>query len=355
MLELVAHAEHHSNYAPFELRAIAALVQVCATRLASFRSYATLATDTNTQINFISFNIMDQLFTDLIGKPQRNGPKIITIIAENFSFIEDQARFLKAIFAIPKLKRLSLSVGTLLQIGPLHCEVREQLDKLGWDINEFDETSEDICDQINHSQKLNDLLFINDASRLHLTISDDPPLIKNLIRVIHNFKLQNKYSVIVLYQNSLPQSKGTFLRDLECLSDAMIRAKSFKGTYVLDMWFQPDVQRAVLIPPKVETIYYACKIGRSYWSNDLLCFYDKKKVHKNYDPNRNAQPDEDDSCDKKPIESLGRITLDDTDETERSPTLPYTRAQDPELSRIFYYPDKDDDIDEDDPDSDLNI
>mgnify|MGYP006965676897 CR=1 FL=1 len=35
--------------------------------------------------------------------------------------------------------------------------------------------------------------------------------------------------------------------------------------------------------------------------------------------------------------------------------MPYTRAQNPNQSRIFYYPDEDGDFDKDSPDSDLGI
>jgi hypothetical protein len=55
--------------------------------------------------------------------------------------------------------------------------------------------------------------------------------------------------------------------------------------------------------------------------------------------------------------ALHKVGLDDEDDERNlnSATLPYIKAQNPEQSRIFYYPDKDDDVDEEDPDDDLGI
>lgn len=307
---------------------------------------------------------MDQVFLELIGKPQLNPAKIITIVAENFPFLEDQAKFLKATLAIPTVKQLPLDNVTkrLIQIGgPVHYEIKDQVGKENWAIDQYDDILDNICDKMSDDvHQGRSLLFINDASRLHLC-SQSRLEAKKFIKLVDKWKRVNGHFVVVLYQNSCPGAADTLLRDLEYMSDAVVRTKSYKNCYFQAAWFQTTPTHKTLIPARVETNYHTCKIGKSYWSSDLLCFYERRKVPKDYDPDHdiqiNTSDDEDNSNadeDDEPNRPLAKLNLD-SDEVDISSTLPYTRAQNPEQSKIFYYPDKEDDIDEDDPDNDLGI
>lgn len=315
--------------------------------------------------------MMDQLFTSIIGKPTLNPPKIITIVAENFSLLEDQARFLKAILALPEVKQLPLRGDTakLIQIGPLPIDIEEQVRKAKWTIDLFDnlETNKSICDHIEESL-LNctgrKILFLNDASRLELS-SNDPKEAKKLVALVYRLKQDLKHSVIVLYQNSTPNNTSRLLRDLQYISDGVSRVHSCKAGYFSSIWYQKDVLKAMLLPMKVETYYHTCKIGKFYWSQDLLCFHECKQVPKNYDLENDTYLDISEETDTNLQktdfsvddlnDSMRSSRLDDFEDDGRDSTLPYTAAQDPQKSRIFYYPDKEDDIDEDDPDNDLAI
>lgn len=324
---------------------------------------------------------MDFLFLELIGKPVSNPPKVITVVAENFSLLQDQARFLRALLAIPQVKELPFESQNkrLIQIGSLQRDVADQVNKSKWAINHYEDFDKSICDRIEKdTSDLTDksLIFINDVSRLKLsTLSNQVQSeFTNFILLIE--KLRKKHFIIIIYQNSIPQCHScNLLRNLEFLSDAAVRVRTFKSIYLKTIWWQTIPTRShTLIPPKVEVHYYTCKIGRFYWSSDLLCFYERKEVTKNYDPETNVNQDTtSSSIDSKESDNQGdikkrllnaRLEDDDSDEDKYrgggdddadDETLPYTQAKNPEQSRIFYYPDKEDDIDEDDPDNDLNF
>lgn len=310
--------------------------------------------------SYLRYHSMDQLFESLLVNSSL-GPKIITIVAENFSFLEDQARFLKATFAISDVKQLSFRqrMIKLLQIGPLPIEVEDQIIKTKWKIDRFDQFSVSICDQIKES--LSDanssgdrrLLFLNDASRLELSSSDHRELEK-LLTLICRFKKDFGQYFVILYQNSELSNQSKFLRDLLYISDGVSRVRSCKAGYFTSIWYKKRVVIYSLLPEVVETSYHTFKIGKFHnSSNDLLCFQESKQVPKNYDLAN-------DTCLDVPKElgmfndSMRSSRLDDF-ENEKNSTEPYTAAQDPQKSQIFYYPDKEDDFDEDDPDNDLMI
>lgn len=322
---------------------------------------------------------MDQLLVELIGKPKLIvSGKIITLIVENFSMLEDQARFLKATLAIPTEKQLPLEKvqKTLIQIGPLQQELKCQLDKANWKIIQLDQQllvrdKKDICDILASDISgigQRSLIFINDASKLQLLL--EKKMLREFLQLIDRWKRHDNHFVIVLYQHYQIDSSESFIFDLEYISDSRVRTKSFRNCYLQSIWYQPIPSIKTLLPPKVESSYYTCKIGKSYWSTDLLCFYDRVKVTKDFNPNldiatndsyssaETSEPSKSRLTDKDNFESaLQKIGLDDEDEerTLKTSTLPYMQAQNPEKSRIFYYPDKDDDVDEDDPDDDLGI
>lgn len=308
---------------------------------------------------------MDQIFLELIGKPQLNPGKIITVVAENFRFLEEQAKFLKATLAIPAVKQLPLDSITkyFIQIGPAHSIIKDQLYKDNWTLNHYEQISESIISRMRDdiSTTRRSIIFINDTSKLNLLSGSRIPK-QDYLRLISDWKRLHNNFVVILHQNSEPPSSDKFLADVEYLSDAVIRTTTYKSCYLQAIWYQTLPSPRTLIPPRVETSYVTCKIGKSYWSSDLLCFFDRKEVPKDYDPDNDTQlisNDENEASEESGKQNdlrdpLGKADLESQD-FDVSSTLPYTRAQDPEQSRIFYYPDKEDDLDEDDPDNDLGI
>lgn len=298
---------------------------------------------------------MDQVFLELIGKPILNRAKIISVVAENFTFLQEQAKFLKATLDIPTVKQLPLeSVSKyLINIGPVHVNIKDQLIREKWVVKEYQQISKDICAQMKDdvSTTSRSIIYINDASRLNL-LSDNIKV--NFLRLVDEWKRLHNNFVVILYQNASPCSSDSFLRDIEYLSDASIRTKSYDTCYFQAIWFQTLPSPRTLIPPKVETSYITCKIGKSYWSSDLLCFFDRKEVPKDHDPDHDTQPISSEQKYDSPVHTPEETTPV-SQPFDMSSTLPYTRAQNPEQSRIFYYPDKEDDVDEDDPDNDLGI
>lgn len=314
---------------------------------------------------------MDQLLVELIGKPTLNSPKVITVVADNFSLLEDQARFLKATIAIPDVKELPLETiqKRLIQIGPIQNDIADQIRRCKWALNQYEDLEESICDRI--GEDLQDvtkksIVYINDITRLCLYGDHKENVSSKLLSLVEN--LRKKHFVVLIYQNSFPPTtKSQILRNLEYISDSVVRIKSCKEVYFKSIWWQTiPTRNRTLIPSKIETRYYTCKIGKNYWSTDLLCFYEKKEVAKNYNPdddlNTSATPTKQMQEDQSMKDSMSSVKLDDDDSDEenygsrkKDSSLPYTLARNPEQSRIFYYPDKDDDIDEDDPDNDLNF
>lgn len=320
---------------------------------------------------------MDQLFMNLVGKLSLNPPKIISIVLDNFSYIEDQARFLKASLAIPQVKQLPITKKNriLLQIGTVHDEINKQLSKENWTIKQYQDLEEpqSICDKI--AQDLSSfnnrsLIFINDISRLELTSTNGYEEAKKFIDLAHQWKVKRGHFTVILYQNSHMTPNSKLMRDLQTLSDAMVRVKTCKVGYFKEIWWEtvPSMNKT-MIPPRIETSYLTCKIGKFYWSYDLLCFYDKKTVPKNYnldedtclrtmgDSDSSSNVSDNDLSKNEPQEWMSgeNFPLFDSDEERDEVVRPYTSAQNPQKSQIFYYPDKDDDFDEDDPDNDLNI
>lgn len=312
----------------------------------------------NHHIDIIAVVKMDHLFQELVGKPTLNQPKIITVVADNFSFLEHQARFLKATIAIPILKQFPVDDNIrLVQIGNIHQEICDYVDKLKWTLYQYDDNEENLCDKMAEDLLVlreRSIIFINDVSRLELTsrANDEP---KKFLALVDKLKRVGGHFVVMLYQNSCPESSTRFLSNIEYMSDAVVHAKHCKVGYFMSMWFETIPQAKTLIPPKIEQSFYTCKIGTNYWFKELLCFYDKKKVPKNYNPQTDTFILSDDTKDSDQQSEKSPLGSSDEESTDESRTLPYTRAANPENSRIFFYPDRDDDLDEDDPDNDLGI
>lgn len=338
---------------------------------------------------------MDQLFLDLIGKPKLNAPKLISIIVENFSLLEDQARFLKATLAIPQVKKLPFSDGNkrLVQIGNLPSIVGDQLKNENWTIHKYDRPPiDDIIDAIANDLSCiheRSIIFINDLSRLQLLSKNPRQDMYKLLLFVNSLKCNGGHFVILLHQSvdgSISNESRKLIRDMECLSDGVVKIKTCVAGYFKQIWCQPVVQtHSTLLPPKTETSYYTCKIGQDFWSPNLLCFYDKKKIPKNYNlhddsyiqagdsdnesdseatDNKKHLTDKSLDCSNRASQTIdsqidvttASILRDEDDHGKFSTSVrPFMTAQNPERSQIFYYPDKDDDFDEDDPDSDLNI
>lgn len=332
---------------------------------------------------------MDQLFLELIGKPKPKSPKLITVVAENFSIFEDQARFLKTTLAIPLVKQLPLDPSSvrLIQLGPTHCEIQKLIDKAQWIVDEYDsaQTCDQICKLIEERYLQNSdhryLLFFNNLSLLELTATTG---YTRIVKLLDKLKRVGGHFVIAIYQNNDclgVARQSLLLRDLEYISDAYVSTKLYGSFYYQVIWHQTIPEHRTLLPGKVDTSYYTCKIGKFYYSPDLLCFYERKKVDHSFDPNAeksklvtegsrdtDEEVEEDDETTHDSLRNLSleqersrtstntntRNTMDDA-----SSTLPYTRAQDPERSRIFYYPERDEDPgylqDDEDPDNDLDI
>lgn len=305
---------------------------------------------------------MDQIFLNLIGKLKRNNPIIATIVAENFSLLEDEALFLRTVLAIPEVHKFPFNgqYKTLVQIGGIHSKVEEQLEITRWRILKYHTLGQDsVCDEIEkdlHGLQEKSLIFINDVSRVELSDCQGTES-RKLMTLAHTLKNIEDHFVIMLYQNTSPSSKNRFLRDLEYISDAVFRVSTCKVGYFNSVWYKSVDQAKTLIPPSTETHYSTCKIGKSYWSSDLFCFHEDKKVPKDYDLNSMAHSseDKDASLESDKSDPEDEDPHNRTEDYDREATLPYRRAQNPEETRIFYYPDKEDDIDEDDPDNDLNI
>lgn len=187
------------------------------------------------------------------------------------------------------------------------------------------------------------IIFINDISRFELT-STEP---KKLLALADKLKRTGGHFVVLMYQNSNPESTTKFLSDIEYMSDAVIHTKPCKVGYFMSSWFETVGQKKTLIPPKIEHAYYTCNIGTNFWMKDLLCFYQKRKVCKGY----NTQTDTFIIADG----NSSSESSNEEEEVDAHQTLPHARAANPENSRIFFYPDKDDDLDEDDPDNDLGV
>lgn len=327
---------------------------------------------------------MDQLFLELIGKPKPKSPKIITVVAENFSFVEDQARFLKTTLAIPLVKQLPLESNSvrLIQLGPAHCEIQKIIDKAKGCTDEYDSSLScgEICALIeqkyvkNVDPRKRYLLFFNTVSLLYLTERTNK---SRIVRLVDDLKRVGGHFVVALYQNNGDLSslkQNLFLRDLAYISDAYVSTKLCRSFYYQMIWQQTIPEHHTLLPGRVDTNYCTCKIGKFYYSPDLLCFYERKKVSCSFDPDieesklaTDGSRDTDEEVEDE--DALRNLSLErdppGTSASAReatidaSSTLPYTRAQDPEKSRIFYYPERDEDAgylqDDEDPDDDLDI
>lgn len=311
---------------------------------------------------------MDQLVCDLIGKPYLKSGTIITIVAENFSLIQDQSRFLKAVLDIPSVKNIPLDevCKRILQIGQAQAEIEKYVKK-GYVLNTYNEHFyPSLSDKIDQDLMQIDrsLIFLNDAARFEL-LYNNPKEIRKFLRLVDKWKRVKSHFVIILYQNPHPDFQTLLLRNLEHMSDAVVRNRIHKTCYFQSMWHPQISGKDTLIPNKIETNYYTCKIGKHYWQEDVLCFYERSRVDKNHNPDfvvdkgHSGSINVEDEYEEGPSSGLKKLTIDNDDDEEQvddnSTTLPYTRAQNPEQSRIFYYPDKEDDIDEDDPDNDLGF
>lgn len=322
---------------------------------------------------------MDQLVSDIVGKLTLNKPASITVIADNFSLLEDEALFLKAAYAIPDVKKLPFSAGSkvAIQIGRHHRKLAEQFTKFNWLTKEYhSDPSSSICERIQKDlTNLNkrSIIYISEVSSLEF--EQEPYETSELLSLVHRLKITKGHFFVLIYQNSWPSSPNKFLDHLQYMSDAVVRVSSCKVGYFKSIWWQTIPQTRTLLAPKVETLYCTCRIGKFFWSSDLYCFYQQRKVPKHHDLNSDSHLNDSD-IDSPTVERTNfRLDYDDDNEEKqhdkedqqmntedprsagrsRDSTLPYMKAQNPEQTRIFYYPDKEDDIDEDDPDNDLCI
>lgn len=286
---------------------------------------------------------MDLIIPELIGKPKLNPPKLITIVAKDFTFIDQQAILLKAILALPEEKKLPLAKLSFVQVGQIHSKIEELCKTLKYQVYsnsnlDFFQATLQNCDQ-------QSLVVINELSQYGLSPKSTA---RSALESIDFARSQGKF-IIALHETQTGAA-NSFLRDLMYISDSVIEVTTTKTGYFQKMWWQPMPEHKTLLPTKVQTLYYTCSIGKSFWNPKLLCFHDKIKVNSDYDPNAPVQPVASNveyySDDDEPSKVIDDISVADK---------PYLRAQNPEQSRIFYYPDKDDDIDEDDPDDDLGI
>lgn len=303
---------------------------------------------------------------DLIGKHELGPARIITIVADHFSLLEDHAVFLKATYAINSDRQLPVDEVPkhIIQFGPIHRHIVEQIGReKNWFVHEYKEDiSLEICDKIekdvekacNSNASPRSIIYINELSCFKIVSHESGKRVvdKGFLKLLHHWKHSRNFFVVIFYENWDDSSK--LLRDLRYLSDAFVMTKLAKELYFQQIWYQPTPTHRTLMPPKVRTSYYTCKIGKSNQSHDLLAFVDHKQVPKNYDPSNVDIPD----LEKRESGGIDLEILKPSDEDtpiDRTTTLPYVEAQNPEKSRIFYYPDKEDDFDEDDPDCDLAI
>lgn len=317
---------------------------------------------------------MDQLVSDIVGKLKLNKPATITVVADNFSLLQDEALFLKATYAIPDIKKLPFATNCKLaiQLGNIHCKLAEQLERSKWLVREYHPSwDKSICDRLEEdlaSLQERSIIFISEVSRLQF--EEHPGETKKLLSLVQKLKISRGHFFVLVYQNSKSTFSSEFLSHLQFMSDSVVRVSTCKNGYFMSSWWHTTPLTRTLLSPRVETSYFTCKIGKFYWSSDLFCFHDRRKVSKNFDLNTALQTNDDTPNDSLVERMTAKLEDGDDDiesdqrlgvEISRSQdelkevTLPYAKAQDPEQSRIFYYPDKEDDIDEDDPDSDLCI
>lgn len=309
---------------------------------------------------------MDLVFLELIGKLKLKKPKIISVIAENFSLIDFQAQFLRATISLPDVKQLPFPESKILiQFGPIHYGIQEIIENEGWTFFKYQMSNEsDLCQKIWSDLatiKTRSIVFINSVSSFELCQTDESQL--SVIKLCDRLKRLKGHFVIPLYQGPIFQDCNEIsqMKQLEYISDAVIRVQScVAGFYKKILWQQAESK--TLLPNKMQTSYFTCKVAKFNWKN-LLCFCDRKQVSHTYDPATNTERDSvsdndseyqdsgDDGDERVELNTISAKNDEDNDDI----VLPYTRAQNPDQSRIFYYPDKDDDIDEDDPDNDLGI
>lgn len=313
---------------------------------------------------------METLFCYLLDSC--TGPtKLVSIVADNFSFSEDKARFLKATLGIPFVKDSLMrdSPKVLIQFGPIQQDIESVLKARGFNILKFDDLTRNISKDVEEAlnpenidpKKQRPIVFINDMSRLELQNNTESQRFLVMMEKIKNLGHPKRpHLFALLYQNS-PNSRSKLLRNMLYLSDATVEAKTGNTfDYFLKINHQTVFQRntnlkKTLMPLKFENRYCTCKIGQNYWYSDLLCFFEIQYLQEGVNPEEYLKKLEQGQYKKLEDCNPELISSDGDNEDERESTLPYTLASDPERSRIFYYPDKDDDIDEDDPDNDLNF
>lgn len=330
---------------------------------------------------------MDLFLSDIVGKPALNPPKLITVVADNFLFIEDHARFLRTTFAAPSVKNLPTALSNdniLIQIGPLHNDIKNQVLANDWKLFNFEDfdPNQGICDRIAQALlpiERRSLIFINDISRIELSSENGYSEAKRLIALAENLRRTKQHFIVFLYQNCNSTKGGKMLLALEHVSHGVARAKLSCSKYLLHLWrfTKHDNHIETLLPPPVLTSYLLCKVGHFYWSHNLMCFYEKRTISKDHylsgdadykDPNapsvelddvarelfsKPGQSKAGDAEARKVVQS--RRSEEEVTKSEMNATTSGTSVLGTDESRIFYYQDRHDDVDEDDPDDDLNV
>lgn len=292
---------------------------------------------------------MDKLFQDLVGiDSDKKNAAIVTITVHDFSLIENHARFLQAVLAIPIIKSSHFSrfKRRIIHFGQVHEQVSSLIKRGEYESTRFEDIDESICDKLDsvllNQQTPRSILFLNDLSGLELNDLNEDAC-KRILSLIYRLKFEAKHFVVLLCQQ---QGNNRLFRDLKYLSDGVVDVRAYRDGYHKVIRSRPSQSR--FIPYRPETKYYLSKIGKDYFS-DYLCFQDRKEVHMKFNPQTDAPETDYAAEDEESYAPTSRPVL------KKDETLPHFKAQDPSESRIFYYPDKNDDVDEEDPDDDLGI
>lgn len=197
-----------------------------------------------------------------------------------------------------------------------------------------------ICDIIkqHYQDTSNSILLIDDLTRLMVYMKNEIKPILSLLTTLHH----KGNHVICIGQRF--NCYEEFLKNLEYLSTIYASVTTDYDHYVALIDNNVGVTHRTLAEKQLARITYKFTLAR----------YSGKTLFKPFSrPRGNLES----ITDENSIEMLSfNLGLTDKErEAKDNVVLPFTRAQDPSISKIFYYPDKNDDVDEEDPDDDLNI
>lgn len=276
---------------------------------------------------------MEKLFNNLIDNTcQSKKSKIITLIAENFILINDRARFLRSILSISSITNSTETTSVyFIQVGHMHKDVALLTSKLNFNVLTYHPTiNNELCDSIwsdLDSISPKSLIFVNSISTLALSNNVTP---QDISSICYKLKFYKNHTVIPIYQGPRAKIQDCCLTKLLPISDTIISVSSCDATsYTCKVCIQSNDSKT-LIPEKQVNIEFDCKI-------ENLQFVSTTR-----------------SVESLSAEMIEISTKASGDDDEKS-TLPFINVQNSDDTQIFYYPNKDDDLDEDDPDDDLCI